>query len=150
VTLRADGASDNRIRFGADAIPEMLAADVDAAAHDQARLVPAASAAERQALEGVGDSAVVRALGELPPQFRTVIYLADVLGYRYANIAALTGTPLGTVMSRIHRGRQMLRANLARPAPRSRRPRSSALCQRRQAVHGPQQMPESRSGGNGG
>jgi DNA-directed RNA polymerase specialized sigma24 family protein len=142
VTVRADAASDYRTRFEAEAIPymrqmyapalrltrhrcvcrkrsrisaELLAADVDEAAHDHAWLPPAASSAETQALEGASHSAVMRALGELPPQFKTVIYLADIHSYRYASIAALTGAPLGTVMSRIHRGRQMLRPKLARP-----------------------------------
>jgi RNA polymerase sigma-70 factor (ECF subfamily) len=61
----------------------------------------------------------MRALGELPTQFKTVIYLADVEGYQYSDIADMMGTPLGTVMSRIHRGRQMLRAKLRPPAGRT-------------------------------
>jgi hypothetical protein len=42
-----------------------------------------------------------------------VVYLADVQGYQYAEIASMMGTPIGTVMSRIHRGRQLLRSRLA-------------------------------------
>jgi len=100
---------------------EVLAADVDAEAHDHARPLPAAASAETEALEAVSHSAILCALRELPTQFKTVIYLADVQGYHYAKIAALTGTPLGTVMSRIHRGRQMLRASLADGAAIARR-----------------------------
>jgi RNA polymerase sigma-70 factor (ECF subfamily) len=91
---------------------EVLAADLHEAAADRAGLVPASRSAETLALEGVSDSVIMRALGELPSQFKTVIYLADVEGYQYADIAAMMGTPLGTVMSRIHRGRQMLRSKL--------------------------------------
>jgi RNA polymerase sigma-70 factor, ECF subfamily len=91
---------------------EVLAADLQEAANDHAGLVPASRSAEALALEGVSDSAIMRALGELPSQFKTVIYLADIEGYQYADIAAMMGTPLGTVMSRIHRGRQMLRSKL--------------------------------------
>jgi len=102
---------------------EVLAADLHEAANDRAGLVPASRSAETMALEGVSDSAIMCALGELPSQFKTVIYLADVEGYQYADIADIMGTPIGTVMSRIHRGRQMLRAKLtallapASPAP---------------------------------
>jgi RNA polymerase sigma-70 factor (ECF subfamily) len=91
---------------------EVLAADLHQAANEHAGLVPASRSAETLALEGVSDSAIMRTLGELPSQFKTVIYLADVEGYQYSDIAAMMGTPIGTVMSRIHRGRQMLRAKL--------------------------------------
>ena len=47
-----------------------------------------------------------------PNTFKVAVYLADVQGYHYAEIADIMGTPLGTVMSRIHRGRQMLRTKL--------------------------------------
>jgi len=53
----------------------------------------------------------MRALGDLPSQFKTVIYLGDIEGYRCADIAALAGAPLGSVVSRLHRGRQVLRTN---------------------------------------
>ena len=51
------------------------------------------------------------------------IYLADVEGYPYKEIAEIMGTPVGTVMSRLHRGRGRLREQLASRAPRSGRPR---------------------------
>ncbi len=81
-------------------------------------LAPAATSAESEALGRLGDSDVVRALAALPAVFKTVVYLADVEGYRYAEIAEVLDIPVGTVMSRIHRGRTMLRAKLspARPA----------------------------------
>jgi RNA polymerase sigma-70 factor, ECF subfamily len=94
---------------------EVLAAELHDPADDRAGLVSASRSAEALALDGVSDSAIMYALSELPMQFKTVIYLADVEGYQYADIADMMGTPLGTVMSRIHRGRQMLRARL-RPA----------------------------------
>jgi RNA polymerase sigma-70 factor, ECF subfamily len=65
-----------------------------------------------EVLAGISDSAIMAALSELPSCFKTVIYLADIEGYQCADIARIMGTPLGTVMSRIHRGRQMLRARL--------------------------------------
>ena len=91
---------------------EVLAANVHEAVRDHSRLVPTSRSAEAWALESVSESTVMRALRELAPQFKTVIYLADVEGYPYADIAALTGAPLGSVMSRVHRGRQMLRTKL--------------------------------------
>jgi RNA polymerase sigma-70 factor (ECF subfamily) len=91
---------------------EVLAAEIydNADCHDG--LAAAPKSAEAEALENLGDSRVMRALGELPECFRATIYLADVLDYRYAEVAELTGVPLGTVMSRVHRGRAILRRNL--------------------------------------
>lgn len=64
-------------------------------------------------------SADVRAaLGALPEQFRVAVVLCDVDGLTYEEIAAAQGIKLGTVRSRIHRGRAMLRAGLAHRAPR--------------------------------
>jgi len=63
---------------------------------------------ETEVLERL-DSHVIRALHELPKDFRAVVYLADVEGYAYREIAGLMGTPVGTVMSRLHRGRRQLR-----------------------------------------
>jgi RNA polymerase sigma-70 factor, ECF subfamily len=81
-------------------------------------LAPAARSAEAEALDKITDSAVLNALRDLPPDFRTAIYLADVEGYPYREVAAMMGTPLGTVMSRLHRGRGKLRRTLASHAPR--------------------------------
>jgi DNA-directed RNA polymerase specialized sigma24 family protein len=56
----------------------------------------------------------MRTLSELPPQYKAAVYLADIHGYQSHEIAQMLGTPLGTVSSRIHRGRQMLRARIGR------------------------------------
>jgi RNA polymerase sigma-70 factor, ECF subfamily len=67
------------------------------------------SSSEAQVLERLPDDRVLLALRQLPGAFRTVVYLADVEGYAYREIAELMGTPIGTVMSRLHRGRRQLR-----------------------------------------
>ena len=69
--------------------------------------------AEIEALERMPDDDIVAALDQLPVALRVAIYFADVEGYRYREIAAMMNVPVGTVMSRLGRGRHRLRELLA-------------------------------------
>lgn len=69
--------------------------------------------AEAETLDRLPDSAVKKALQDLPEDYRMAVYLADVEGFAYKEIAEIMEVPLGTVMSRLHRGRKKLRDALA-------------------------------------
>jgi RNA polymerase sigma-70 factor (ECF subfamily) len=91
---------------------EVLAANVCDSTDPAAALIRRTRSAEAEALENLADSAVMRALGDLPECFKAAVYFADIEGFKYTEIADTMGIPLGTVMSRVHRGRQLLRARL--------------------------------------
>lgn len=65
--------------------------------------------AEMQALENLPNPVITDAFSKVPDDFRTAVYLADVEGFSYKEIAEIMDVPVGTVMSRLHRGRKALR-----------------------------------------
>ncbi len=69
--------------------------------------------AEAEALDHLPDSDVKQALQAIPEDFRLAVYFSDVEGYSYKEISEIMDTPIGTVMSRLHRGRKLLREHLA-------------------------------------
>src|ERR1022692_1856973 len=81
-------------------------------------LAAPARSAESEALDRLADSEILRALRDLPDEFKVAVYLADIEGYPYREIAEIMGTPIGTVMSRLHRGRGKLRQKLAAYNPK--------------------------------
>lgn len=80
----------------------------EAASHSAAGL----PSAEAEALRGLPDRDVKQALAKIPEEYRLAVYYADVEGFAYKEIAEIMDTPVGTVMSRLHRGRKQLRGLL--------------------------------------
>ena len=70
------------------------------------------ASAESEVLDRLPDEEVQRALEALPEGFRMAVLLADVEGFSYKEVAAILGVPIGTVMSRLHRGRKALQKAL--------------------------------------
>jgi RNA polymerase sigma-70 factor (ECF subfamily) len=91
-----------RRRRPADALPD-----------DPERVLPPAPAADVDLEAQALPADVQRAIADLPPDYRAAVVLCDVVGMPYEEIAASLGVPLGTVRSRIHRGRVLLRAALS-------------------------------------
>jgi len=76
------------------------------------RLGEQSASAEAEVLEQIPDEDVKAALDALPENFRIAVLLADVEGFSYKEIAQITDVPIGTVMSRLHRGRKALEKRL--------------------------------------
>jgi RNA polymerase sigma-70 factor (ECF subfamily) len=85
---------------------------LDALPDDPDRALPPAEGADVALERAVLPDAVQAALGALPAEFRAAVVLSDVVGLQYADIAEALDVPLGTVRSRIHRGRALLREAL--------------------------------------
>jgi len=108
--------------------PLLVVADSEklAAVQPPAQRLALARSAEEQALARIPSDEIVSALGALPDDFRLTVYLIDVEGLSYRETAAIMGTPIGTVMSRLHRGRTGLRSQLTTDASPSHRERRAA------------------------
>ncbi|MDH6531782.1 RNA polymerase sigma-70 factor (ECF subfamily) [Aurantimicrobium minutum] len=79
----------------------------------ESRTATSSRSAEAEAIDHLPASAVKNALQAIPEDFRAAVYLVDVEGYSYQEVADIMDTPAGTVMSRLHRGRKLLREQLA-------------------------------------
>ena len=75
--------------------------------------VPDENPDEERVLEKLSQDSIVDALAEVPHDFRDVIVLVDIGEFSYADAAQILDIPIGTVMSRLHRGRRILKKNLA-------------------------------------
>jgi RNA polymerase sigma-70 factor (ECF subfamily) len=107
----------NRYRKKCRRPPDVLVGGfTESSTSSQAPRVPRSLSAEGAVLERIPDDRVRNALMKLPENFRVAVHYADIEGFRSKEIAHVTGTSLGTVMSRIHRGRQQPRTSLVAPA----------------------------------
>ena len=96
-----------RPQISAGEIEDWQIADASSHTSDQGK------SAEDEVLENIADKDIKEALAQMPEDFRMAVYLSDVEGFSYKEIAEITGVPTGTVMSRLHRGRKLLRASLS-------------------------------------
>ena len=96
-----------RPQISAGEIEDWQIADASSHTSDQGK------SAEDEVLENIADKDVKEALSQMPEEFRMAVYLSDVEGFSYKEIAEITGVPTGTVMSRLHRGRKLLRTSLS-------------------------------------
>jgi RNA polymerase sigma-70 factor (ECF subfamily) len=111
----------------------------DALADDaETRIASRAVTPDVQVMDGLFDDDVEAALAALPPDFRAAVVLCDIEGLSYEEISDVLGLKLGTVRSRIHRGRTMLRKALAHRAPAAGRSRYSGPETRRRPRLAPQ------------
>lgn len=96
-----------RPQISAGEVEDWQIADASSHTSDQGK------SAEDEALAGIADKDVKEALSAMSEEFRIAVYLSDVEGFSYKEIAEITNVPTGTVMSRLHRGRKLLRTSLA-------------------------------------
>jgi RNA polymerase sigma-70 factor (ECF subfamily) len=101
--------------------PQMTPLDTEAADYFlynklEAQL-PEENPDEERVLERLSQDSIVDALAEVPHDFRDVIVLVDIGEFSYADAAQILDIPIGTVMSRLHRGRRILKKNLADGVP---------------------------------
>ncbi len=80
---------------------------------DTEKIIAETVAFEPPTPQNITDDEVLIALGKIPAQFRKVVIMADVEEFAYREIAGILQIPIGTVMSRLHRGRKLLRLELA-------------------------------------
>jgi RNA polymerase sigma-70 factor (ECF subfamily) len=92
--------------------PQTVSADANEEFNLYDRMVESNLTPEAELLDRIPDEEVKAALEGLPDQFRTAVLLADVEGFSYQEIADITGVAIGTVMSRLHRGRKALQRAL--------------------------------------
>ncbi len=79
----------------------------------EAQAPPDENPDEERVLERLSQDSIVDALAEVPHDFRDVVVLVDIGEFSYADAAQILDIPIGTVMSRLHRGRRILKKNLA-------------------------------------
>ena len=96
-----------RPQISAGEVEDWQLADASSHTSDQGK------SAEEEVLENIADKDVKDALAAMPEDFRMAVYLSDVEGFSYKEVAEITGVPTGTVMSRLHRGRKLLRESLS-------------------------------------